>query len=97
MSDFISIEWIMGRPMKGAEEDEARAIVAAEAVFARAGVKPADGEAAYRAQWAEFDDEAPMIGAARTWIEARDAANLAATEGWHNPDGAHVTINCYRV
>lgn len=97
MADFVQIEWITGRPQTGADEDEARAIAAAEAVFQREGVLPADAEADYREQWERLDDEEPMTGAARVWIAARDAANLAATEGWHNPDGGSVTINCYRV
>lgn len=97
MADHVQIEWCSGRPQTGAEEDEARAIAAAEAVFQRAGVLPADAEAAYREQWEKFDGEEAMTGAARVWIAARDAANLAATEGWDNPDGGSVTINCYRI
>lgn len=89
---YISIEWIHGRPHKGAEEDEARAAAAAEAVLDSARVDYAAAQAEYRRQWEEFDDEAPMAGLARTWIEARTAADLALTRGWHNPDGASCSI-----
>jgi len=92
MTGAIGIEWMSGRPHKGAEQDEERAEAAALASLEAAGVTPEAAHAAYKAQWLEYDDEAPMHGAALAWIAARDAANLAATEGWHNPDGGHVTI-----
>ena len=88
----IRIDWIHGRPHRGAEDDEARASEAAGAVLASAGVEPTDGEAEYNRQWAEYDDEAPMTGLARLWVEARDAANRALTAPWHNPGGASCSI-----
>jgi hypothetical protein len=90
----IGIEWLSGRPHNRPEDDEERAADAAQAVFDDAGADPAEADAEYMRQWAEFDDEAPMTGLALIWIKARDAADLAATEGWHNPNGAHVTIVC---
>jgi hypothetical protein len=92
MTGTIGIEWLHGRPHKGAEEDEARAEAAALDTLEKAGVTPEAAHAAYKAQWLEFDDEAPMHGDALAWIKARQAADLAATENWHNPDGGSVTI-----
>lgn len=62
--------------------DIARAQNAALHVLTGAGVTPEAAEAAYRAQWIEFDDEAPMTGPARVWIDAREAANRALTAPW---------------
>ena len=67
-----------------------RANDAAMAAFKAAGVIPADAVAAFRAQWAEFDCIDPMHGAALVYIAARSAADIALTEGWHNPEGAWV-------
>lgn len=92
MKPYLKIEWTHGRPRTGAEDDEARALAAAKAVFARENVDPADAFEAYESQWAEFDDEGPMTGLALIWIEARDKADIAATEGWHDPNGAGVTL-----
>lgn len=89
---YIAIEWTHGRPNTGADQDEARASAAAEKVLDDAGVDYAEAEAEYQRQWLEFDDEAPMTGLARVWIEARQAADLALTEGWHNVDGASCSI-----
>ena len=92
MTGTIGIEWITGRPHNGAEQDEERAEAAALAVLERHGVTPQEAHGSFMAQWLEFDDRGPMTGAALAWIEAEQAADLAATEGWHNPDGAHVSI-----
>ncbi|PZU59852.1 MAG: hypothetical protein DI547_05080 [Sphingobium sp.] len=89
---YIAIEWTYGRPSKGADQDEARASAAAEKVLDAAGVNYAEAESEYQRQWMEFDDEAPMTGAALTWIEARQAADIALTEGWHNTGGASCSI-----
>lgn len=85
---IISIEWIHGRPYTGADQDEDRAADAAMAVLDAAGVDYRAAQAEYRRQWAAFDDESPMTGLARTWIEARDAANAALTKGWDKPGTA---------
>lgn len=88
----IAIEWICGRPIRGADEDEARAIAAAERVLDEAGVDYEAAETEYQRQWIEFDDEAPMTGLASIWIKARQAADIALTEGWHNPGGGSCSI-----
>lgn len=92
MAGSIGIEWLYGRPMNGAEDDEERAEAAALASLERAGVTPDEAHAAYKAQWLEFDDEGQMHGAALAWIAAREAADMAATEGWDKPGGAAVSI-----
>jgi hypothetical protein len=89
---YIAIEWINGRPYTGADQDEARASVAAEKVLNAAGVNYAEAESEYQRQWLEFDDETPMTGLALTWIKARAAADIALTEGWHNTNGASCSI-----
>ena len=84
---MISIT-LTGYGIRGAQnldQDIDRARDAAERVLAAAGIDAAAAYAEYQRQWAEFDDEDPMTGAARTWIEARQAADIAATEGWANP------------
>ena len=87
----IGIEWDHGRPVNS-DDDKARASAAAEAVLDAAGVDYIEAEAEYQRQWLEFNDESPMTGRALTWIEARQAADIALTEGWHNPNGAHCSI-----
>jgi hypothetical protein len=89
---YIAIEWTHGRPNSGADEDEARASAAAEAVLDAAGVNYGEADAEYQRQWLEFDDEAPMTGLALKWIEAHQAADIALTEGWHKTDGASCSI-----
>jgi hypothetical protein len=84
----IAIEWIYGCPHSGADQDEDRAASAAQAILDAAGVKYGEAEAEYHRQWLEFDDEEPMTGLARIWINARDAADIALTEGWHNPNAS---------
>lgn len=85
MSD-IYITQIMGdRRGSVNEDDRQRAIEAAEAVCAAASVQPEAAAAEYRRQWAEFDDEEPMTGAARVWVEARQAADVALTSTWADP------------
>lgn len=88
----ISIEWISGRPVGGAEDDEERAIAAAEAVLDAAGADYAEAEATYRIQWLEYEDELKMTGLAALWIEAREAADIALTAGWNNPGAAYCDI-----
>lgn len=92
MTGTIGIEWLHGRPHHGAGDDEARAEAAALAKLESLGVTPEAAHAAYKAQWLEYDDESAMHGDALAWIAARQAADIAATEGWHNPEGASVSI-----
>lgn len=89
---YIAIEWTHGRPHTSADQDEARASAAAEKVLDAAGVNYAEAEAEYMRQWLEYDDEALMTGLALTWIEARQSADIALTEGWSKPDGASCSI-----
>ena len=89
----IAIEWTHGRPNTGAEQAEARAAAAAEKVLDAAGANYAEAEAEFQRQLLELGDEGPMTGLALTWVEARKAADLALTEGWHNPDGASCSIS----
>jgi hypothetical protein len=67
------------------DNDLQRAREAANAALTVAGVSASDAAAAYRSQWAEYDDESKMHGAALAWIEAAKAADVAVTDGWANP------------
>jgi len=87
----VSINVILGNA-EVTEADTDRARAAAVAVLDAAGATAADAHAEYARQWDEFDDEAPMTGLARLWVEAGAAANSALTQGWHNPAGAMCTI-----
>lgn len=66
--------------IKGAQhardEDTKRALQAARDVLAARGVSPAE------ASQSQPD----------AWREAEQAADLAATAGWHNPDGGAVEL-----
>lgn len=75
------------------DEDRERAIDAAEAVLAAAETTRDLAAAEFRRQWEEFDDRDMLTGLARVWIEAEDAADLALTEGWANPDGASCALD----
>ncbi|MDE2434755.1 MAG: hypothetical protein KGM49_00710 [Sphingomonadales bacterium] len=90
-SMHIGIEWNLGR---GDASDESRAEDAALAVFQAADANPIEAEATYMVQLQELDDEAGMTGLALVYIEARSAANRAATEGWCNPEGGDIAILC---
>ncbi len=74
-------------------DDRYRAEEAALAVFRRAGCTPRQAETEYQWQFAEGDDESGMTGLAAVWIRARDAAEAAASEGWHNPNGCEVSMH----
>lgn len=75
------------------EDDRDNARSAAEQVISDAGLTVEAARDAYEAQWKEFEDRAPMHGPALVWIAAEDAANLALTKTWQNPDGAHCAIS----
>ena len=66
-------------------DDIERAEAAAAAVLAQAGLTPQAAFAAYREQWSLQDGETLMAGPARTWIEARQAADVALTATWQRP------------
>ena len=92
MTAHIAIDWTHGRPQNGADQDEARAIQAAERVLDAAGADYAAAYDEYQRQWVELDDEDRMTGLARVWIEAARAADVALTDGWSDPTGAGCTI-----
>ncbi len=48
--------------------------------------------AEYMRQWIELDSHDGMTGDALLWIKAQQAADIALTEGWHNPAGAGCEI-----
>lgn len=98
----IAIDWTNGRPRDGAEDDERRASAAAEAVLNafewRKGdpmkIDYGEAEAAYARHVSEEEyvrspRETIMIAA---WEAAQSAADIALTEGWHDPNGASCTI-----
>lgn len=77
--------------------DVARARAAAMAVFAAAGCTPAQAKDEYRAQVIDQarGNEAAFSGLALVWEAACSAAELAASEGWHNPNGCEVTMDAW--
>ena len=87
---MISVSLLYGR---ADDDDKDRAREAASDFLAARGISPAEACAEYRRQWEAYDDEAKMHGMAAVWIEARQAADLALTDGWANPDGAACTID----
>lgn len=85
-------------------DDRERAQAAAAAFLAERNVTPSAAEAEFQRQWAwlETDEAAAqgksqdyvcLEGLAAEWVEAEAAANIALTEGWHDPDGASCTIS----
>lgn len=86
---IIGIEMTSGR---ADDADKERAREAAAAELNRAEVFAVTAEAEYRRQWAEYDDEDRMTGLALVWIDARQAADIALTEGWADTNGASCTI-----
>jgi hypothetical protein len=87
----IAVEMIDGARFAG-DDDRERAATAAAAYLNRAGIKAALACADYQQQWEEYDDEGAMHGPALLWIEARQAADIALTEGWADPNGASCSI-----
>jgi len=75
------------------DDDQFNAKTAAAEYLTNAGVTVADAAAEYLLQWAKFDDEAPMTGLARIWIDAGRAASDALTQGWADPDGASCALD----
>lgn len=71
-------------------EDRARAAAAALRVLG--DVDPAEAYAEYQRQFAVLDGIAGMTGLAALWERAEAEANIALTEGWHNPNGGACTI-----
>ncbi|MEM6670545.1 MAG: hypothetical protein AAF661_15145 [Pseudomonadota bacterium] len=92
MHATIYVEWLFGRPATGAEEDEARAEAAAAAVLDATGKPYQTIHAEFSRQWEEAQDYEGLTGLAQTWVSAEKAADLALTEGWHNPNGASCSL-----
>ena len=89
----ISVKWSNGG-RAAYRGDEERAIAAAYAVLDAADVLAADAFEDYQHQWRDLDlmpDE--MTGPGAVWVAACDAANAAATAGWHNPDAVWVELS----
>ena len=88
---MISIRWIHGGNYAN-QADEARAIAAAEAALAAAGVTDhVAAEAALDAAM-ESCEGAAGNALAVAWQDATDAANVAATENWQYPEGGAVEL-----
>jgi hypothetical protein len=86
----INVTWTHGYRFATAA-DTARAKAAARAALEAAGVWDADAAfSQYRAA-IEAGDE--LLGHAAAWRDAEAVANVAATEGWSDPDGAAVEIS----
>jgi len=85
----IAIEMTSGR---ADEDDMERARGAAAACLNEHGILARHAFSEYQRQWAGYDDEDRMTGLALIWIDARNAADLALTEGWADPNGASCTI-----
>lgn len=85
----ISIDVIAGsasvRP-----EDRARAEKAALRVLGNAD--PAEACAEYQRQFKALEGIEGMTGLAALWERAEAEANIALTEGWHDPNGGACTI-----
>jgi hypothetical protein len=82
----IAVYWTDGMPSTGADADASRAETAAHESLERDGFTPFAAATAYVS-----DSESP---GGLAWQRAADAADHAATLGWHNPDGGHVEIEC---
>lgn len=98
----IAIDWTHGRPNKGADEDEARAVAAAEGVLSafqwRQGdpmqIDAIEAQEAFARHISDEDynrtpRETILIAA---WEAAQSAADIALTAGWREPNGASCTI-----
>ena len=81
----LSVNMTAGR---ADDEDKDRAAAAAVAVLDAAGVTIADAYAEFQRQWGDLDSYDGMTGLAAIWVEAEQAADLALTKGWANPDSA---------
>lgn len=72
------------------ETDRARAVEAAEAALV--GIDAKAAYAAYSAAVEADTDPRDYSDLAAAWDRADSAANIALTEGWHDPNGASVEI-----
>lgn len=94
---YIEIEWITGRPQKGAAEDERNAQAAAELIFDESGVDYLEAQEAYDRimrgnDYTSSPRETALIA---IWEAAMTSANVALTEGWYSPNGGACTIRAW--
>jgi hypothetical protein len=94
----IEIRWIDGG-RHASHDDDRRAAEAARAVFEAAQVDPLEAAEAhaYIIEQAPCSQDDNLISLARVWEDAVCAANVAATMGWHDPNGGAVDLIVYRA
>ncbi len=90
MTSRISINILHGSASV-TDEDRERAKAAALAVLG--DVDPAAAYAEFQRQFELLDGIEGMTGLAALWERADSAANVALTDGWHNPDGGACSIS----
>lgn len=95
----VSIEWVRGGEY-ASHDDDARAVAAANAVLATAGVSAWDAAEA----WEYWDDHgivgvypAELEAKVTAWQSAVCAAKFAATQYWANPELGAVQLVAYRA
>jgi hypothetical protein len=79
----------------GQRYDEERAEIAAQDVLDRAGVSATVAQALYRQQLETGIEYEAMSFPAQAWADAFAAADLAATEGWHDPNAVSVELEAW--
>ncbi|MCW3477529.1 hypothetical protein [Limobrevibacterium gyesilva] len=88
------------------DDDKERARSAAQAVLNKAGVRAADAYVEFQRQWRELgtaeaaaggkvQHHDSLTGLAALWILAEQAADIALTEGWADPNGASCSISAW--
>jgi hypothetical protein len=87
----LSIEWIDGGAF-ASQEDTERARKAAYESLHKADVYPWDYEAAHHLADMAREGEAAWGELASAWRDAEDAANIAATAGWKDPNAGAVRL-----
>jgi hypothetical protein len=95
---MITIRWVEGGRHANAADD-ARAAAAAEASLRAAGVADyVAAEVAFRAAMERGDADPYEAGdwLAAAWQHATSAACIAATQGWHDPNGGAVELCAHR-
>ena len=74
-------------------QDDDRDRAEAAALAALGDADPSAAYAEYMRQFAELDGHDGMTGLAARWVAAQKAADVALTQGWHNPTGAGCEIS----
>ena len=95
MTTQIRIEVIHGNRSVH-EDDIDRAETAALQYLADHGETPESAHAEFKRQWTALEDSCQdysyLTGAARIWVDAQSAADVALTDGWRDPGGASCCI-----